>query len=134
MDKNVRLKRIVCEDAPQAVGPYSQAVMAGGLVFVSGQIPVDPITGALTGGAISAQTTLVIGNIGKILKSCGSSLENVIKVEVFLGNIDHYGDMNEAYAKAFGKDVKPARSVVETPRLPKGAGIEISCVALAKNI
>ncbi|MEE9200463.1 MAG: RidA family protein, partial [Candidatus Brocadiales bacterium] len=100
-------------EAPQAIGPYSQAVRAGSLVFVSGQIPVDPLTGEVVKGDIRAQTRRVLENLKGVLEAAGSSLENVVKTTIFLKSIDEdYGAVNEVYAEFF-KDSRPARSTVE---------------------
>ena len=116
--------------APAAIGPYSQAIKAGGLLFVSGQIPIDPATGTMIDGDIAAQTHRVFQNIAAILKAGGSSLDKVVKTTVFLTNLDHFADMNEVYASTFHPPY-PARSTVEIGPLPKGMLIQIECVAVA---
>jgi 2-iminobutanoate/2-iminopropanoate deaminase len=121
---------IVTEDAPDPRGPYSQAVRAGELIFIAGQLPLDQ-GGALVGkGDIRAQTETVLANLGAILSAAGSSLDRVVKTTVFLTNLEDRAAMNEAYAAAF-KAPYPARSTVEIGRLPDGMLIEIECVALA---
>ena len=123
------IKEIKTDNAPQAIGPYSQGVSADNLVFVSGQIPIDPTSGSLIRGNIKEQTALVIENIRGILKSSGLDLDSVVKVEVFLKNMDDFSEVNEVYEKKFENKIKPARQVVEVSRLPKDAGIELSCIA-----
>lgn len=117
------------EEAPEPIGPYSQAVIAGGFVFVSGQIPMDPKTGAVASAEITRQTELVIRNTERILAASGLTLGNVVKVDVFLKDLQDFPAMNEVYARAFKQDVKPARCVVQAARLPKDVKIEMSCVA-----
>lgn len=124
-----KIQKIECEDAPKAIGPYSQAVSAGGWVFVSGQIPIDPSTGELSVDGIGVQTAIVIDNVAKILAECGSGLLDVVKVEVFLKDMKDFPAMNEVYVEKFAQEVKPARYVVQVARLPKDADIEVSCTA-----
>jgi 2-iminobutanoate/2-iminopropanoate deaminase len=114
--------------APQAIGPYSQAVKAGDLLFVSGQIPVDPSTGALVGGDIGAQTQRVIENLSEILKAAGASLDHVVRTTVYLADMSDFTAMNEVYARAFSTPA-PARSTVQAACLPKNARIEIDVIA-----
>lgn len=123
-------KTVNSPGAPKAVGPYSHAVIASGdLVFCSGQIPIVPETGELVTGPIREQTRQVFKNIRSVLESAGTSLDRVVKVTVFLRNMEDFAEMNEEYAKWFPKD-PPARSAVQVARLPKDAGIEIEVVAL----
>lgn len=117
-------------EAPQAIGPYSQAVRAGSLVFVSGQIPVDPLTGEVVRGDIRAQTRRVLENLKGVLEAAGSSLDKVVKTTVFLANMGDYGAVNEVYAEFFSGS-RPARATVEVARLPKDVGVEIEAVAIA---
>ena len=126
MDK---IRKIVCNDAPSAIGPYSQAVSAGPFVFVSGQIPLDPRTGNIVDEGIREQSSAVIENAEKILRSEGLSLDAVVKTEVFLSDLRDYEEMNEIYSAKFNGKVKPARVVVEVSKLPRGVRIELSCVA-----
>ena len=119
------------EDAPKAVGPYSQAIVAGELVFCSGQIPFDPATGKLVEGDIAVQTARIVDNLRAILAAAGSDLAHVVKTSVFLADLRDFEAMNEAYAMAFG-DHRPARSTFEVAALPRGARIEIECVAVRK--
>ncbi len=115
--------------APEPVGPYNQAVIAGSLVFTAGQIAMDPKTGALEKSDIKVQTSRVIKNLEAVLKAAGTDLSQVIKTTVFLKNMDDFTQMNEVYGQFFQKD-SPARSAVEVARLPKDVLIEIECVAL----
>lgn len=115
-------------DAPGAIGPYSQAVQAGNMVFVSGQLPIDPATGAFAGDDIKSQTRQSLTNIKNILASEGLDMSQVIRVGVFLKDMDMFGDMNAVYGEFFEKDY-PARAAVEVARLPKDALVEIEAVA-----
>lgn len=114
--------------APEAIGPYSQAVTAGDLVFCSGQIPLDPKTMTLVGETVAEQTTQVLKNLGEVLNAAGSAPTKVIKTTVFLKDMNEFVEMNEVYADFFG-DHKPARATVEVARLPKDVKVEIECVA-----
>jgi 2-iminobutanoate/2-iminopropanoate deaminase len=114
--------------APQAIGPYSQAVKAGDLLFVSGQIPVDPSTGALVGGDIGAQTERVLRNLSEILEAAGASLDHVVRTTVYLADMADFAAMNEVYARAFSAPA-PARSTVQAACLPKNARVEIDVIA-----
>lgn len=114
--------------APKAIGPYSQAVTAGKLVFCSGQIPLDAETMTIVGDTVAEQTLKVLGNLSEVLKAAGSGLEKVIKTTVFLKDMNDFVEMNEVYAQCFG-DHKPARATVEVARLPKDVMVEIECVA-----
>ena len=116
--------------APQAIGPYSQGIRAGGFVFVSGQIPLDPATGQLLEGDIAAQTERVIENLKAILAAAGSSLEQVVKTTVFLRDMTDFSAMNAVYAQHFPAPA-PARSTIQAGRLPAGARVEIDVIALA---
>jgi len=119
------------KDAPQAIGPYSQAIKAGDFVFSSGQIAIDPATSNVIQGDIAAQTDRVLKNISAILAAAGTSLERVVKTTVFLKNMAEFAAMNEVYAR-FWKSAPPARSTVEVARLPKDVLVEIDVIALAK--
>jgi 2-iminobutanoate/2-iminopropanoate deaminase len=114
--------------APAAIGPYSQAVRAGSLLFVSGQIPLDPKTGALVGGDIAAQTHRVFQNIAAILDAAGTSLDRVVRVGVFLADMNDFAAMNEVYGTYFTSPA-PARATIQAARLPKDARVEIEVVA-----
>ncbi len=125
------MKQIVrTEAAPQAIGPYSQAVVAGGLVFASGQIPTDPATGQFVEGGVAEQTRQVLRNLSKVLEAAGTGLERVVKTTVFLADMNDFAEMNEVYGSFFGEN-PPARSTVEAARLPRDARVEIDVVALA---
>lgn len=115
-------------NAPAAIGPYSQAVRVGNLVFVSGQIPLDPVTGQLVGGDIGVQTEQVLRNLAAILEAAGSSLAQVVKATVYLRDLGEFGRMNEVYARFFAESA-PARATVQVARLPRDAGVEIDVVA-----
>jgi 2-iminobutanoate/2-iminopropanoate deaminase len=117
------------KDAPQAIGPYSQAIKANGFVFVSGQIPIDPATGSVVTGDIAAQTERVMKNLEAILRAAGSSLAQVVKSTVYLKNMSEFAAMNEVYARFF-KTAPPARVTVEVSRLPKEVLVEIDVIAL----
>jgi 2-iminobutanoate/2-iminopropanoate deaminase len=123
-------KEIVSTDrAPKAIGPYSQAVIANGFAFLSGQIPLDPATGQLIEGDITAQTERVLENVKAVLEAAGSSLEAVVKTTVFLKDMSEFAQMNAVYGRYFPGDA-PARSTVEAARLPRDVRVEIDCIAL----
>ncbi len=123
------MKQIIAtENAPKAIGPYSQAVIWNGIVFLSGQIPLDPATGQLIEGDVVAQTERVLENIRAVLETAGSSLDLVLKTTVFLKNMGDFPRMNEVYARYFGAN-SPARSTVEAARLPRDVQVEIECIA-----
>lgn len=125
------MKQIIAtERAPQAIGPYSQAVVAGGFVFASGQIPIDPATGQFVEGGIVEQTEQVLRNVSNLLEAAGTGLARVVKTTVFLADMNDFAAMNETYARFFG-DQPPARSTVQAARLPRDARVEIEVVALA---
>ncbi len=124
-----KISAIDTPGAPRAIGPYSQATLAGGFVFVSGQIAMDPDSGSVVEGGIGEQTTRVLKNIEAILKEAGLTLEGVVKTEVFLKNFDDFASMNEVYATFFPSRTKPARFTVEVSRLPKDVLVEIACIA-----
>jgi len=125
------MKEVVStKDAPQAIGPYSQAIKANGFVFVSGQIPIDPATGNLLEGDVRVQSERVLQNLRAILAAAGSSLERVVKTTVFLKNMSDFAAMNEVYAKFFAGQ-QPARSTVEAAQLPRNVLVEIDVIALA---
>ena len=118
------------KDAPAPIGPYSQAIRAGGLIFLSGQIPIDPVTGGLVDGDISAQTAQVLKNISAVLLAAGSSVSRVVKTSVFLKNLDDFAKFNQVYAGYFG-ETRPARSTVQAARLPREVLVEVDAIALA---
>lgn len=115
--------------APQPVGPYSQAVVHGGLVFASGQVPIDPATGQLVDGEIELQTERVIENLAAVLAAAGSSLERVLRTTVYLTDLSLFARMNAVYLRRFTGDPKPARSTIAAAALPLGARIEIDVIA-----
>lgn len=117
------------EAAPGAIGPYSQAVKAGGFVFCSGQIPIDPSTGEFVAGGVAEQTEQVLKNLTEVLKAAGSSLESVVKTSVFLADMSDFSAMNEVYGRYFDSN-KPARATVQAARLPRDARVEIDCIAV----
>jgi 2-iminobutanoate/2-iminopropanoate deaminase len=121
------LEKISTKKAPMAIGPYSQAIKAGGFVFCSGQIAIDPKTNEFKPGTIIEETTRVIENLKAVLEQANSGLEKTIKVTVYLLNIDNFTEMNKVYEKYFLN--KPARSTIEVSKLPKGAKVEIDAIA-----
>lgn len=131
------LSKIETKQAPKAIGPYSQAIRinaAGPLLFVSGQLPVDPATGEIVKGDIRVLTNRVLDNIEAILKEGGSSMQQVVRVDIFLKDLKaDFVPMNEEYAKRFNPEAPPARQTVQVSELPKGAAIEISCIAIAQS-
>jgi 2-iminobutanoate/2-iminopropanoate deaminase len=116
-------------NAPAAIGPYSQAIRAGNMLFLSGQIPIDPKTGSLVSGGIVEQTHQVFRNIGEILKAGGTSFDDVVSVGVFLADMNDFGKMNEVYATYFSSPA-PARATVQVARLPKDCLVEIQVTAV----
>ena len=120
---------ISTKDAPQAIGPYSQAIKANGFIFVSGQIPIDPATQQVVAGDVAAQTDRVLRNLSEILEAAGSGLGKVVRCGVFLKNMDDFTAMNAVYGKYFSS-TPPARSTVQVARLPKDVLIEIDVIAL----
>lgn len=122
------MQTIHTDNAPQAIGPYSQAVKTGNMLFVSGQIPIDPKTGKLSQGDIKEQTALVLNNIGEILKAAGYCYADVVKTSCLLADINDFADMNSVYAEYFTEN-PPARSAFAVKGLPKGARIEIEVIA-----
>lgn len=117
------------ENAPGAIGPYSQAVKANGMVFCSGQIPIDPATGNFVSDDVVEQTEQVFANLIAVLEAAGSGLDKVVKTTVFLADMNDFTAMNEIYAKYFSTN-KPARATVQAARLPRDARVEIECIAL----
>ena len=116
-------------DAPQAIGPYSQAIRAGQFLFLSGQIPLDPVTGEVVAGDVRAQTRRVLDNISGVLDAAGVSMDAVVKTTVYLVDLADFTAMNEVYATAF-QDPAPARSTVQVSRLPRDVRVEIEAIAL----
>jgi len=121
---------IATKDAPQAIGPYSQAIKAAGLVFCSGQIALDPASGTIVGSDVAQQTERVLQNLSAVLAAAGSGLDRVVRTTVFLKNMGDFAAMNEVYGRYFNA-LPPARSTVEAARLPKDALVEIDVIALA---
>ncbi|MGA3172441.1 MAG: RidA family protein [Chthoniobacteraceae bacterium] len=122
-------KIIATPDAPKAVGPYSQAIAAGALLFCSGQIPLDPVTGQLVHGDVTEQTTQVLENLGAVLRENGMTFAHVVKTTVFLTDLGDFAAMNDVYATFFPSS-QPARSTVQVAALPKGAHVEIEAIAV----
>ena len=117
-------------EAPSAIGPYSQAIRAGDILFVSGQIPIDPSTGKLIeNGSIKAQTQRVLENLVAIVRAAGGSVENVVRTTVFLRDMNDFAEMNSVYGEFF-KSAPPARSTVQAARLPRDVSVEIDCIAV----
>lgn len=127
------MKKVVStKAAPAAIGPYSQAIVEGKLIFTSGQIPLDPKSGTIVKGDIKVQAKQAIENLKAILEEAGSSLENIVKTTVFITDMSNFGLINEAYSEYFMGET-PARSCVEVRALPKGAALEIEAVAVVKE-
>jgi len=119
------------EKAPKAIGPYSQAIAAGDLIFTAGQVALDPATGELVSGDIKLQTARVLDHLAAVLDAAGSGLDRVVKCTVFLADFAEFAAMNEVYGQRFGEH-RPARSTVGTSALPRGARIEIECIAVRR--
>lgn len=127
------LKKIDSKSAPLAAGPYSQAVKAGNFVFFSGQIGIDPKTNLLVEGGIEKETEQTLNNLNTVLKAAKLSFKQVVKTEIFITDMKNFAKVNEIYAKFFTSSPKPARQTIGVASLPKGASIEISCIAYAKK-
>ena len=125
------LRTVTTDKAPEAIGPYSQAIVSGDLIFTAGQIGLDPATGEIVGGEIKLQTARVLDNLAAVLEAAGSGLDRVVKCTVFLADFAEFAAMNEVYAQRFGQH-RPARSTVGTTALPRGARVEIECVAVRR--
>lgn len=125
-------ERVQTDKAPAAIGPYSQAIRAGGFVFVSGQIPIDPATGEFVKGGVGEQTERVLQNLKAVLEAAGSSLEQIVKTTVFLADMKEFAQMNEVYTKFFS-GAPPARATVAAAGLPRDARVEIEAVALVSE-
>jgi len=123
------MRMIQTSEAPAAVGPYSQAVGRGDLVFTSGQIPLDPATGKIVDGGFAAQVERVLLNLDAVLRAAGSNRDRVIKMTVFLTDMNRFGDLNEVYTRFFGEH-RPARSVVQVGRLPKDVTVEMEAISV----
>lgn len=132
--KQELIKKIDTSKAPKAIGPYSQGIVAKGqFVFVSGQLPIDPATGELVKGDIQTLTNRVLDNIAAILAASGCSFNEVVRVEVFLKDLKDFAAMNTEYGKRFSPERPPARQTIQVSDLPKGAPIEISCIAVMSH-
>jgi len=125
------MKIISTKNAPAAMGAYSQAVISNGFAFLSGQIPLDPSTGQLIEGDVSAQTVRVLENLKAVLEACGSSLDKVVKTTVYLKDMGEFARMHEAYGRYFPAN-PPARATVEAARLPRDVRVEIDCIAIVE--
>ncbi len=126
------VQRIETDAAPAAIGPYSQAIVHGGLVFTAGQIPLDPTTGSMIEGDVARQTERVLENLSGVLEAAGASLQSVLKTTVFLQDMDDFTAMNEVYARFFAEH-RPARSTVQAARLPRNARVEIEAIAALRD-
>ncbi len=127
---SLQRKIIKPANAPVAVGPYNQAVVAGNFVFTAGQIPLDPVSGAIVGSTIKEQTEQVLKNLQAVLTGAGTSFDNAVKMTVFLKDMNDFAGMNEVYAKYIRAENAPARSTIQVARLPKDALVEIEAVAI----
>lgn len=125
-------QKIATDQAPAAIGPYSQAIVHRGMAYVSGQIPLDPATGQLVSGGIAEQTVRVLENLKAVLIACGSSLDQVVKTNVYLKDMGTFPQMNEVYGRYF-EGVTPARATVEVARLPRDVMVEIDCIAAVQE-
>lgn len=123
------MQKIETTKAPKAIGPYSQAVLAEGFLFVSGQIPINPLTGKIESTDIRLQTIQVLDNIEQILIAAGLSFKNVVKTEIYVSDLEHFGLINTLYAERFTHPIQPARQLMQVARLPLDSLIEISCIA-----
>lgn len=125
------MKKIFTENAPKPIGPFSQALEANGLVFLSGQVAINPITGQMTGDNVQEQTKQVFENISNVLTEADLSFKDIVKTTVFLKDMNDFQEMNKVYATYFGNHA-PARSAIEVARLPLNAIVEIECIAIRK--
>jgi len=124
-------KVVIADKAPKAVGPYSAAIIAGDMVYVSGNLGLDPVTGEFVAGGITAETRQALTNLCAILEAAGTSISNIVKTTVFLQDMGEFGQMNAVYAEFFATE-PPARSAVEVAKLPKGGVVEIEAIAILK--
>ena len=127
-----QFQQVQTDQAPAAIGPYSQAMIANGLVFTAGQIPLDPATMQLVEDNIAAQTERVMRNVAAVLQAAGADLSTVVKTTVFLRDMNDFAAMNEVYGRHFGEH-KPARSTVQVARLPRDVAVEIEAIAVVRN-
>jgi 2-iminobutanoate/2-iminopropanoate deaminase len=125
----MKVEAIQTDAAPKAIGPYSQAVAAGGWVFASGQIPLDPATGEMVGAPFAAQAKRALDNLGAVLRAAGCDRSGVVKVTVYLTDLGHFAEFNDIYAAFFG-DHRPARAVIGAASLPRGAPVEVEALAV----
>src|SRR6476469_1673365 len=123
------METVSTDKAPGAIGPYSQAIKANGMVFCSGQIPIDPATGQFVSDAVAEQTEQVLKNLAAVLAEAGAGLDSVVKTTVFLADMNDFAEMNEVYGRYFSV-TKPARATVQAARLPRDARVEIDCIAV----
>lgn len=126
----VEIKKIETKEAPQAIGPYSQAVAFGSLIFVSGQLPINPEAGKIVDLTIQGQTEQVLKNLLAILQAANLSFKDVVRTDIFLKDLNQFAEMNAIYANWFSQPIKPARQTVQVARLPLDALVEISCIAM----
>jgi 2-iminobutanoate/2-iminopropanoate deaminase len=126
---NAPLIQVSTEEAPKAIGPYSQGIRAGQFLYISGQVPLDPVSSQMAGTTIEEQTLQVLNNIEAILRAQGLTFEHVVKSEVYLKNMDDFKAMNAIYAEKFSHAIKPARQAMQVGKLPLDALVEISCIA-----
>lgn len=124
----MKKEAVKTQKAPAAIGPYSQAVRAGGLLFVSGQLPLDPVSGAMAAADVAGQTRKALENLGEILRAAGAEYGDVVKTTVFMTDLGRFAEMNGVYAEFF-RDTPPARAAVQVVALPKGALVEIEALA-----
>lgn len=122
---------VATDKAPGAIGPYSQAIKANGMVFCSGQIPIDPATGNFVSEDVAEQTEQVLKNLGEVLAAAGASFQTVVKTSVFLADMNDFAAMNEVYGKYFDSN-RPARATVQAARLPRDCRVEIDCIAVVE--
>jgi 2-iminobutanoate/2-iminopropanoate deaminase len=131
---NNNLIEVWTDEAPQVIGPYSQAVQAGEYLFISGQLAINPNTNRLTGDTIEEQTAQVLNNIESILRSQGLAFKDVVKTEVYLKDMNDFKGMNAIYAQRFSHAIKPARQAMQVAKLPLDGLVEISCIAFSPNL
>ena len=126
------MKNIITDKAPAAIGPYSQAVVAGGLLFCSGQIPLDPVSGELVSGTVEQETGRVMENLRGVLEAAGTDFDHLVKITIYLTDMADFAAVNQVYGQYFSA-IKPARATVAVAALPRGARVEIEAVAIVKN-
>jgi len=128
--RKMTVEKVHTETAPAAIGPYSQAIKANGMVYCSGQIPLDPKKMVIVGKDVKEQTAQVLKNLTEVLKAAGTDVDHVVKTTVFLKDMNDFGDMNKVYGETFKSKQPPARAAVEVARLPKDVLVEIECIAV----